>query len=225
MFLVDKKMSGLSSGNSGTSESALLQSVVEVARSVFGAAAASVFLLDAGTGDLVFAAVSGEGEGELVGARFPRGTGIAGWVAQFGQPVLVDDVSESPDFARDAAELTGYVPVSIMAAPLIRDGDTVGVLEVLDRGRRPRGDLGDVDLLGLLATELALSLDLLVRLRWAQQREITPAGQPESGADLALLRRVAERLPGADAAVAVAVTRLLAAADELLAGSVHGQPG
>lgn len=39
----------------------LLQSIVEVARSVFGAAAASVLLVDEADGDLVFEAVAGEG--------------------------------------------------------------------------------------------------------------------------------------------------------------------
>src|SRR5215469_16506832 len=197
-------------------ERVLLQSVAEVARSVFGAAAASVFMLDPDTGELVFEAVSGEGEDELVGTRFPSGTGIAGWVASCGQPLLVDDVADAPQFARDAAESTGYVPSSIMAAPLIRNGECVGVLEVLDRGTRPRGDLSDVDLIGMLAAEVALALDLLVRLRWlAAERE--PAASEASG-DLAVLRRIADRLPSAAEPVASTVRRLLATADDLLAG-------
>ena len=71
--------------------------------------------------------------------RFPSTTGLAGWVVMSGQPLLVDDVSESPQFARDAAESTGYVPTSIMAAPLISNGECIGVLSVLDRGTRPTG--------------------------------------------------------------------------------------
>src|ERR1051326_995416 len=101
----------------------LLQSIVEVARGVFGAAAASVFIMDPASGDLVFEAVAGEGEGHLVGSRFPGGTGIAGWVAACGQPLLVDDVSGSALFAQGAAASTGYVPQSIMAAPLITSGE------------------------------------------------------------------------------------------------------
>jgi GAF domain-containing protein len=211
------------SGQNGSdiSERGLLQSVVEVARSVFGAAAASVFLLDTATGDLVFEAVSGEGEEHLVGTRFPSGTGIAGWVATCGQPLLVDDVAGTDQFARDAAEATGYMPTSIMAAPLIRNGECIGVLEVLDRGSRPREDLGDVDLLGLLATEMAMGLELLTRLRWMQADEIQVPGTG-ARADVSLLRRVAERLPSADEAVARAVTRLLATADDLLANDVGG---
>jgi signal transduction protein with GAF and PtsI domain len=191
----------------------LLQSIVEMARIVFGAAAASVFLLDHRTGDLVFEAVAGEGEGHLPGSRFPRGTGIAGWAAMYGQPLLVDDASESPQFARDAAESTGYVPRSIMAAPLILGDDCVGVLEVLDHDSRPRCDLGDIDSLSLLATQLATVLELLARIRW------TGDGQPGSASlDVPLLQRVAERLPMAPEPVSATVTKLLAMADELLAG-------
>jgi GAF domain-containing protein len=198
----------------------LLQSIVEVACRVFGAAAASVFLIDRNSGDLVFEAVSGEGEGRLVGKHFPSGTGIAGWVAMFGQPLLVDEVTESEQFARDAAESTGYVPRSIMAAPLIKDGECIGVVEVLDRGSRPRGDLGDVDLLGMLATETAIALEMLIQLRWGNGADAGPRSAL-SGGDLALLQRVAERLPGAGPA-AQTVRTLLATADELLASEGVG---
>src|SRR5258708_26315919 len=78
----------------------LLQSIVEVACRVFEAAAASVFVVDKRNGDLVFEAVAGEDEQWLVGKRFPGGTGIAGWVATFGQPLLVDDVAASELFAQ-----------------------------------------------------------------------------------------------------------------------------
>jgi GAF domain-containing protein len=194
------------------SQRRLLQSIVEVARSVFGAAAASVFLADRSTGELVFEAVSGEGEDWLVGSRFPGGTGIAGWVAVCGQPLLIDDVSGNPLFARDAAASTGYVPGSIMAAPLISGGECLGVLEVLDRGSRQRGELGDVDLLGMLAAEVATAVELLVQLRSMNGPRNEPAR-----VDMPLLQRVAARLPAASEPVATTVTRLLAMADELLA--------
>ncbi|HET7017167.1 MAG TPA: GAF domain-containing protein [Streptosporangiaceae bacterium] len=208
------------SNASDITERSLLQSIVEVARSVFSAAAASVFLLDDETDELVFEAVAGEGEDTLVGTRFPSDTGLAGWVVMSGQPLLVDDVNESPQFARDAAESTGYVPNSIMAAPLIRNGECIGVLSVLDRGSRPRGDMSDVDLIGMLATEVALGLDLLIRLRWRSGEDGAASPGP-SNDDLAVLRRVAERLPLATEPVASTVSRLLATADDLLSAQAN----
>jgi putative methionine-R-sulfoxide reductase with GAF domain len=200
--------------HAGTTQRRLLQSIVEVARSVYGAAAASVFLRERETGDLVFEAVAGEGREFLPGTRFPDGTGIVGWTAAFGQPLVIDDVSGSPQFAREAAEATGYIPRSIMAAPLLRDGDCIGVLEILDRGTRQRCDLSDLDSLGLLATEIATVLELLVHVRLAGGGG--PQGAPP---DMPLLRRVAERLPAAPEQVGATVTRLLIMADELLASA------
>lgn len=209
--------------SSGLTQRRLLQSIVEMARGVYGAAAASVFLLDQETGDLVFEAVAGEGEAWLPGTTFPAGTGIAGWTVMCGQSLLVDDVSTNPQFARDAAESTGYLPRSIMAAPLFReDGECIGVLEVLDRDSRPRRDQGDLESLGLLATGAAEVLAVLVRLRSLENAGI--AGDAE---ELPVLRRVADRLPSASEQVRATVTRLLLMADDLLADDAAspGRPG
>jgi len=193
----------------------LLQAIAEAARCVFGAAAASVFLVDQASGELVFEAVSGEGEDDLVGQRFPAGTGIAGWVLACGQSLLVDDVTDSPHFAKDAAASTGYVPRSIMAAPLIATDECLGVLEVLDRGSRDRGELGDVELLGLLATELGAALELLSLV--GPGNGAGSARDVLAQSDALLLQRVGGRLPGAAEPVASTVRSLLATADDLLA--------
>ncbi|MEV8506999.1 GAF domain-containing protein [Actinoplanes sp. NPDC051475] len=160
---------------SGDTERRLLQSVVTVARHVYGAAASSVFMVSPDTEELVFAAVAGAGQRDLVGMRFAPGTGIAGWVAASCQTLIADNVAETDRFARDAAASTGYLPTSIMAAPLVADGECIGVLEVLDRhtdgSRGPGDELDDMELLGLLATQAALGLSLL-RLR--QQKPAAP---------------------------------------------------
>ncbi|MCM3820956.1 GAF domain-containing protein [Streptomyces albidoflavus] len=136
----------------------LLQSVVEVARAIFGAAAGSVLLLDEECDELVFAAVSGEGEEFLVGRRFPAGSGIAGWVATSGEPVVVDDLTASRSFDRSVAESTEYVPDALMAAPLVSDGRVLGVLEVLDPSPQARSGLPELDLLALFARQAATAL-------------------------------------------------------------------
>lgn len=136
----------------------LLFSVVTVAKSVFGAAASSVMLLDETSRELVFAAVAGEGATTLVGRRFPADRGIAGWVAATGEAVIVEQVTTSAVFARDLAESTGYVPRSIMAAQIAHDGTCLGVLEVLDMRQRTPAGFGELDLLMLLAGQAAIVL-------------------------------------------------------------------
>ncbi|MGW2086645.1 GAF domain-containing protein [Streptomyces sp. NPDC001880] len=136
----------------------LLQSIVDVARAIFGAAAGSVFLLDEEADELVFQAVSGQGEEFLVGRRFPAGRGIAGWVATSGEPMVVDDLTTDSSFDRALAESTEFVPSALMAAPLISDGRVLGVLEVLDPSPRARTDIRELDLLAMFARQAAAAL-------------------------------------------------------------------
>jgi GAF domain-containing protein len=170
---------------------ALLQSIVDVARTIFAAEASSIFLYDEETDELVFEAVSGRGEGTLIGARFPSSTGIAGFALVTRQPLVVDDLAADPRFARDRAEATGYVPTSIVATPLLHDEAVLGVLSVLDRDRdRPFG-LAELELLSRVSTQAAIGLDLLLRARRAR------AALGGVG-DAALIGRVAALLDGRD---------------------------
>lgn len=146
---------------------ALLQSIVDVARAIFDAKASSIFLYDEEAGELVFEAVAGEGEGDLVGTRLPANTGIAGWVLMTRQSLAVDDLANDKRFARGAAERTGYVPNAMMSVPLLHDDDVLGVLSVLDPPEGTRFGITEMDLLGLFAAQAAIGLDLLQRARRA----------------------------------------------------------
>jgi GAF domain-containing protein len=188
----------------------LLRSIVDVARAIFRARAASVFLLDTGADQLVFEAVSGEGEESLLGRRFPSSTGIAGWVLVTGQSLVLDDVSADPRFASQAAESTGYVPKSIMAVPLVSGENTIGVLEVLDRPSGERFTMEEADLLGMFATQAAAALDLLERSRSAR-RVLSGA----EGAD-SPLTRLAAALEQAEPEDREATLAMLRAAEALL---------
>lgn len=152
----------------------LLQSVVDTARAIFGAQASSIFLLETGADELVFQAVSGQGQESLVGRRFPAGRGVAGWVASSGEPMVVDDLSSNGNFARDLAESTGYVPDSLMAAPLLHSSGVLGVLEVLDPTPQARSDLGELELLALFARQAATALRVVLDRRAGQGAEPPP---------------------------------------------------
>jgi GAF domain-containing protein len=183
---------------------ALLRSVVEVARAIFAAKASSVLLLDEEANELVFEAVVGEGEENLLGVRFPAGTGVAGWVLATRTPLVIEDVGRDPRFAKDVAEGTGYVPEGLMAVPLLHEERALGVLEVLDR--KAKFTLEEMELLGLFAAQAAVALDLLQRARLA---EAALGGDGR----LAVVARVAAALEGREDE---AGTRLLAALEEIL---------
>jgi GAF domain-containing protein len=188
----------------------LLQAIVEVARAIFGARAASIMLLDERTAELVFEAVTGEGEDTLVGRRIPSGTGIAGWVAESGQPLVVEDVAGDPRFAVQEARRTGYVPKGLMAAPLLRQDRVLGVLNVLDRPERRRFSVAEMDLLGLFANQAAVALDLLLQARRIE------ALLASSGDELEAVAGLAARLDRLDDERRAAGVRLLEDLAEIL---------
>ena len=189
---------------------ALLRSIVEVARAIFGAQRSSILLLDEGADELVFEALAGESEQGLLGSRIPSSTGIAGWVLVTRQPLVLEDVSKDPRFARDAAESTGYVPKGLMSVPLLHEERALGVLQVLDRPQRAGFTLQEMDLLGLFANQAAIALDLLQRARQAQ------AVLDQDGGDAAVVARVASRLDELEGRPREAGVRLLTALEEVL---------
>jgi GAF domain-containing protein len=188
----------------------LLQSVVEVARAIFNAQASSIFLLDEESDELVFEAIAGPGADTLIGQRFPSSTGIAGWVLVTRQPLVIEDVTEDPRFAKDVAETTGYVPKGLMAVPLLHEERSLGVLEVLDRPQRTQFSLVEMDLLGLFANQAAIALDLLRRARHAEA-VLSASGE---GADV--VARLATTVEALDEDQRAAGLRLLGAVEEVL---------
>lgn len=182
---------------------ALLAAIVEVARSIFGARASSILLLDEKTEELVFEAVVGEGEDTLLGSRFPAGKGIAGWVLATRTPLVIEDVQQDPRFAKDVAEGTGYVPSGLMAAPLLHGERALGVLSVLDRPEQSLFSLKEMELLGLFANQASIAVDLLLKARTANS--VLEQGE----GDLEIVARLAAVVDGLEDSKRDAGLRLL----------------
>ncbi|HSC03650.1 MAG TPA: protein kinase [Solirubrobacteraceae bacterium] len=138
----------------------LMEAVVHTAAGVFGAAAASIALVDETTGELVYQSAWGAGAREIVGVRLPPGTGIAGQVVASGVAEAVPDCRTDPRFAARIAAGTGYVPYTMLLVPLERAGRPIGALTILDRrdGRAYRND--DLEPAGLFADLAVKALDV-----------------------------------------------------------------
>jgi eukaryotic-like serine/threonine-protein kinase len=138
----------------------LMEAVVHTAAGVFGAAAASIALVDETTGELVYQSAWGAGAREIVGVRLPPRTGIAGQVVASGVAEAVPDCRTDPRFAARIAAGTGYVPYTMLLVPLERAGRPIGALTILDRrdGRAYRND--DLEPAALFADLAVKALDV-----------------------------------------------------------------
>ena len=130
--------------------------MVRAAAGVFEAASVSVALRDEATTELVYQAAWGTGADGIVGVRLRAGEGIAGAALADAEPVVVADCRSDERFAAQVAAGVGYVPNTLLAVPLLREGDAAGVLSILDR--RDGGPYGQSDVRRAeLFAELTLS--------------------------------------------------------------------
>jgi GAF domain-containing protein len=164
----------------------LLQSIVDAAAQIFGAAAASIALVDESQQKLVFKVAYGIGRENVAGVSIPLDHGLAGYVVMTGQPISVRDVRQDARFNKDFASSTGYVPHSILATPLLVGDQVIGVMEVLDKINAPSFGMQDMDLLGLFARQAAIAIHQLHQyerlgeaLVKGLQRLVTPGESPD----------------------------------------------
>ena len=137
----------------------LLEMIVETAAQVISAQAASLFLIDTETNELIFEVALGQKAEEVKRFRVPVGHGIAGLVAMTGQPMSVSDAQQDPRQAAEIAQSVGYTPHSILCVPLFYDEQIIGVLELLDKIGAPSFSPSDTASLGLFANMAAVAIE------------------------------------------------------------------
>lgn len=132
--------------NSITDYGELLREILDVARRVFLAEAASLFLMDSESGNLELS-IATRGESGYVEPKLtvPRGKGIAGWVLEHGKPLVIPDAYQDERFFKEADRLTGFTTRSILCAPLKRDAQMIGVLQILNPREKPSFDGNDLE--------------------------------------------------------------------------------
>lgn len=110
-----------------------IENLLHVAGDAMGSDEASVLVRDGNLGGLKFLVAIGEVADKLVKVRIPPGKGIAGFVFASGQPVAIADVAQEETFYAEVDRATGYSTQTILATPLRVEGETVGVLEFVNR--------------------------------------------------------------------------------------------
>ncbi len=137
---------------------ALLKKIGQAAERLTDAEASSILLLDDDRQHLYFKIATGEKSQILRKLTVPLGTGLAGWVAQHGESVIVDDVTKDDRFMKQMDNATGFVTRSIAAVPLKLGGEIIGVAEAINKkGRRPF-TAADKNILENLANFAAVSI-------------------------------------------------------------------
>ncbi|MGV7220965.1 MAG: GAF domain-containing SpoIIE family protein phosphatase [Nitrospinales bacterium] len=138
----------------------LLDTIMKISKKVMGADACSLLLIDDEQGDLIFqVALSGVGSKLKTMNRLKIGQGIAGTVAETGEPIIVEDAYEHPKFNKAYDKKTGFRTGSILCAPLKTKDKLIGVCQVIHN--RDKGIIfspGDLALFRLFCDSAGLAI-------------------------------------------------------------------
>ena len=138
----------------------VLDMIMEIGMKVMNAEGCSILLKDEEKHRLNFVAVSGKKKEELKEMFLNSGEGIAGMVAETGQPVLIGDASKHPSFSGRIDRRLQQKTSSLICVPLEIRGKVIGVMEVINKkGTSRRFNNADLLHFDALSSQSALAIE------------------------------------------------------------------
>ena len=120
------------------------------------------------------------------------GQGIAGWVAENRQPLVIPDVNKDPRFFKGADKLTGFTTRNMIAVPLVGRSGLIGVAQIINYSKM---DL-DPEIFQLLCGQFAISIEnarfyrkSLEKAKLRQQLEIAASLQKSFLPEFPVIRK------------------------------------
>ena len=150
----------------------VLNRILEQISHVLRVEAVSLALVDPEENKLKFQASTSEENYSIVGVSLEIGQGIAGWVAQHGQGVIVAEAKSDSRFFPDIDQKTGFNTQAIACAPIRSEGMVIGILEAINPldGSFDPGSLRVLTGIGSLAGIAIQHAQLFEQLQAAHRR-------------------------------------------------------
>src|ERR1700722_17348169 len=110
----------------------VLRTIMEKITEVLRPDTWSLLLMDTNKNELYFQIATGKGSDALRDVRIKVGQGLAGWVAQSGEAVVVPDTTKDSPFPPQPDEKTRPATHSIVAVPVRFRDQCLGVIELIN---------------------------------------------------------------------------------------------
>jgi sigma-B regulation protein RsbU (phosphoserine phosphatase) len=153
----------------------LVSLVMEKAKEVMHAEACSILIMNRKTGKLEFEVALGtdDTQSEILTKHVTLnpGEGIAGWVAQSSEPVLVSDAARDCRFFGQADSLTGFTTRGMIAVPLIGRSGLIGVAEILNPIEKSCFSEYDLEIFQSLCRQVAVAMENAIFHKESIERE------------------------------------------------------
>ena len=110
----------------------ILQTIMEKMAEYFRPDTWSLLMIDHERDEMYFAIAVGTAAEALKNVRLKVGEGVAGYVAQHGERVIVPDVYSDPRFAKRIDEMTRWETRSVVCFPLRSGSRVLGVIQLVN---------------------------------------------------------------------------------------------
>ncbi len=138
---------------------ALLDKVMELGEKIMEAQGCSILLIDPQEQKLKFVAASGAKKEQLKRISLNLGEGIAGWVAQEGKEVLIEDTTEDRRFSKKVDDTLSQRTRTLICVPLRFKEKIIGVMEVINKLNGQVFTNRDLSLFKSLANQAAIAIE------------------------------------------------------------------
>ena len=139
-------------------ENELLDLIMHESETAVGAERSCIALYDPSDDRLHIKFATGEESEGVRGVSLAMGQGILGEVAATNSPILVDDARQDPRHESSVDQQSKFVTRSILATPIRRREDLLGVLEVINKKDGTFFTQDDSRLLEVVANQAAIAI-------------------------------------------------------------------
>lgn len=137
----------------------LLTQIMNSAIEILNCEAGNLIMVDTNTLELIVEVAVGPVASDLAGTRFSKSTGVAGQVADTGQPMIANNAATS-DYLLDEADLqTGFLTRNLLAVPIKVKETTIGVIEVINKLDGSPFTADDLGILSTFTSQAAIAME------------------------------------------------------------------
>jgi signal transduction histidine kinase len=135
-----------------------LHTLIAAASELTNSEAASILEPAEEAGCLRFLALPWFHRDVLKPVKVPLQESLAGWVYRNGQTLIVEDIAADSRHFKGADQAAGFTTLCMLAAPILYQGQVLGVLEVLNKCRGAHYTEEDRTIVETLAAEAAVAI-------------------------------------------------------------------
>ncbi|MEM6281701.1 MAG: GAF domain-containing sensor histidine kinase [Chloroflexota bacterium] len=137
----------------------LLETIIRAAQELTNVEAASIMLIDPSSGELRFEAASNIKPHEMDRITVPMEGSIAGWIATHGEPRVINDASQTPEFYDDVDKEIAFKTNDLLGVPMRTHDRVIGVLEAINKQDGSDYSSEDIETMTTLAGQAAIAIE------------------------------------------------------------------